>query len=80
MFFLRGRLPHRYGTGELRPGHPAYEALRSDLRAEWEAEQAEARGSPENREANLAFFRDLRNRWREEWEAERASAGVIAGE
>lgn len=73
MFFLRGRLPHRYGSGELRPGHPAYEALRSELRAEWEAEQAEARNSPENREANLKFFHELRARWREQWEEEKAA-------
>ncbi len=71
MFFLRGRLPHRYGSGELRPGHPAYEALKAELRAEWEAEQHAGRYSEANRAANLQFFADLRERWKKEWELER---------
>lgn len=38
MFFLRNRRPERYGAGALVPGHPAYEALKAELRAEWEEE------------------------------------------
>ncbi|MCK0127993.1 hypothetical protein [Erythrobacter sp. F6033] len=72
MFFLRGRLPHRYGKGDLVPGHPDYEALKSRLRAEWQAEAAADRASPENREANLKFFHELKQRWRGEWEREQA--------
>ncbi len=71
MFFLRGRLPQRYGSGGLRPGHPAYEALKAQLRAEWEQEQYEERHSEANRAANLQFFTDLRERWKKEWELER---------
>ncbi|MDA9918364.1 hypothetical protein N9D37_00550 [Erythrobacter sp.] len=70
MFFLRGRLRERYGNGDLIPGHPDYEALKSRLRAEWQAEQAEERASPENRDANLKFFMELKERWREQWEKE----------
>ena len=83
MFFLRGRLPGRYGAGELRPGHPAYEALRAQLRAEWDEERRAERHSAENREANRQFFHDLRERWRREWEAElsgkAAQARVLTG-
>lgn len=78
MFFLRHRLPQRYGAqaaaraDAIAPGHPAYEALRSDLRAEWEAEAEAERNSPENKQANLEFFDKLRRHWRAEWEAEQA--------
>ena len=73
MFFLRNRLPQRYGAyaQAMLPGDPAYEALKADLRAQWEQEQAEARRSPENQAANLAFFADIKARWRREWEVER---------
>jgi len=74
MFFLRNRLPRRYGSGPLTPGHPEYETLKADLRAEWEAEETAQRRSPEQREANLAFFRELKERWRAEWESEAAIA------
>ncbi|MEE4153753.1 MAG: hypothetical protein V2I27_06305, partial [Erythrobacter sp.] len=72
MFFLRSRLPQRYGAiaQALAPGDPAYEALKADLRAQWEEEVAEARRSPENRAANEAFFTALKARWRREWESE----------
>ncbi|GMN03725.1 hypothetical protein [Erythrobacter sp. MTPC3] len=78
MFFLRGRLPHRYGNGDLIPGHPAYEALKKQLHAEWKAEQYEERNSEENRAANLQFLTDLRERWRREWEAEQAGKEAAA--
>ncbi len=71
MFFLRNRLPARYGSGELRPGHPAYDALKAQLRAEWEQEKYDERHSEENRAANYKFFNDLRERWKKEWELER---------
>ncbi|BDI61501.1 hypothetical protein [Qipengyuania nanhaisediminis] len=78
MFFLRSRLPQRYGahaaSGALEPGHPAYDALAARLRAEWEDEQRAERMSEENREANRAFFAGLKARWRSEWEAEREAA------
>jgi len=75
MFFLRNRLPARYGKraqeAEFAPGNPDYDALVERLRAEWEEEQYRERHSEENREANRAFFAELKARWRREWEAER---------
>jgi len=70
MFFLRHRLPERYGPVELKPGHPDYDALREKLFAEWKEQAAQERHSPENRQANLEFFKDLKLRWRREWEIE----------
>ncbi|TRD12306.1 hypothetical protein FGU71_10820 [Erythrobacter insulae] len=72
MFFLRGRMRDRYGNGGLVPGHPDYEALKARLRAEWQAEEADRRASPESHEANLKFFHELKERWRREWEREQA--------
>ena len=71
MFFLRNRLPQRYGAGELVPGHPDYEALRSKLRKEWDDDAYRVRNSPENKEANIKFFTELRERWRADWEREK---------
>ena len=68
MFFLRNRLPARYGSAPLRPGHPDYDRLYAELRAQWEREQAEQRDSPQNKAANVEFFRKLYERWRGEWE------------
>ncbi|MEM9501572.1 MAG: hypothetical protein AAF941_06965 [Pseudomonadota bacterium] len=78
MFFLRNRLPERYGTGELKPGHPAYEAIKAELRAEWDREAYERRNSPEEREAKLKFINDVRERWRREWEAEQRTKASVA--
>ncbi|BDW83021.1 hypothetical protein MACH24_24590 [Erythrobacter sp. Dej080120_24] len=81
MFFLRHRRPERYGAGALVPGHPAYEALKAELRAEWEEEKRAERQSPENREANIALLTRLREKWREQWEREREfqAGGVVGG-
>ena len=68
MFFLRNRLPARYGSAPLRPGHPDYDRLYAELRAQWEREEAEKRESPENKAANIAFFHKLYKQWRGEWE------------
>ena len=78
MFFLRHRRPERDGTGALVPGHPDYEALKEELRAQWEEEQNAARHSEENRAANVQFFADLKARWRREWEAESRAAARAA--
>ncbi|MEE4199933.1 hypothetical protein [Erythrobacter sp.] len=77
MFFLKNRLPARYGRSELVPGHPDYEALRERLRAEWDEEQRLERNSPENQEANYQFFMAIKERWRRDWEQERAWADRI---
>ncbi len=82
MFFLRNRLPSRYGgKGEaaaLEPGHPDYDALVERLRAEWEEEKYAERQTPENRAANEAFFADLKARWRADWEAEACANAASA--
>ncbi|WP_299193259.1 hypothetical protein [uncultured Erythrobacter sp.] len=75
MFFLKNRLPDRYGKraqeAAFEPGNPAFDALVESLRAQWEEEKYQERHSPANCEANYKFFGELRERWRREWEIER---------
>ena len=73
MFFLRGRLPHRYGT------KVDVEALREELRAELreevreelEAEARERAHSPERKREVEEWLLGFKQRWRAEWEAEK---------
>lgn len=75
MFFLKNRLPARYGAraqeaAVLEPGHPGYDALVAQIRAELIEEDRRERHSPENRKANEEWFMALKARWRAEWERE----------
>ncbi len=48
MFFLKNRLPHRYGTAkeiDLKPGHPVYERIKAEVIAEYEGDEEEVRAS-----------------------------------
>ncbi|MFU7529564.1 hypothetical protein [Qipengyuania sp. ASV99] len=77
MFFLRHRLPKRYGKsaqeGAFEPGHPAYDALVERLRAEWVEEQNAERHSPEAIQMRNDFFLRLKAKWRDQWERELAA-------
>jgi len=73
MFFLRQRRPERYGKRELRPGHPAYEKLREEIREELQREEAAARLSPERKQEVTEWLLGFKARWREQWEREQAA-------
>lgn len=73
MFFLRNRLPQRYGAdagkaGALTPDSPAYQRLRAEFYAEFAEEQEAQRRSPDNRRANLDMFARLWRHWHAEWQ------------
>lgn len=72
MFFLRNRLPQRYGADAgkaeaLTPESPAYQRLRAEFNAEFAEEQEAKRLSPENKRANLEMFARLWRHWHAEW-------------
>ena len=59
MFFLRNRLPHRYGgimDQDLKPGHPIYERIKREVIDEYEGDEEEVRASID------AFLEDIRQR------------------
>ncbi|MEP5938646.1 MAG: hypothetical protein ABJ239_09990 [Erythrobacter sp.] len=70
MFFLRNRLPHRYGTSPLKPGHPDYDKMRADMHAELRAAEKEAARSPERMQEIADWLLEFKQRWRREWESE----------
>ena len=70
MFFLRNRLPHRYGRTELRPGHPDYDRLRAEIQAELIAEQREAYDPKQRLDELTEWMMGFKKRWRLDWEME----------
>ena len=70
MFFLRNRLPQRYGRTELRPGHPDYDRLRAEIQAELIAEQREAYDPKQRLDELTEWMMGFKKRWRLDWEME----------
>ncbi|WP_432200174.1 hypothetical protein ACRAQ7_11015 [Erythrobacter sp. W53] len=73
-FLLRARLPAPYAReAQLVPGHPVYERLREELRAEFERERWEASQTPAAIAAREDLVARLEQKWRYDWEAERSA-------